>query len=156
MTPEAWDNYTKMLKQSSEAVWAVARYIHKNGVDVTVKATHIAPSMDQYKQYIDEGDIVIHRNNIQEIVEVKHQSWKWTQHSDIPWDRIIVCARKSYDRHTTKPSAYFLVNQQLTHALVIPTTTQDQWETKVIRDKVKSWDQEMYMINPLTIEFVEL
>ena len=42
MTPEAWDNYTKMLKQSSEAVWAVARYIHKNGVDVTVKATHIA------------------------------------------------------------------------------------------------------------------
>lgn len=156
MTPEAWDNYTTMLKKSSKAVWAVAQYIHSKGVTVTVPAVFIAPSKEHYNSYIDQGDIIIHRDNSKETIEVKHQSWDWTRHEDIPWDEIIVCARKSYDRHTQKPSAYFLVNKQLTHALVIPTSTHDQWTTKVIRDKVKNWDQEMYMINPLIVSFQQL
>lgn len=156
MTPEAWNNYTQKLKASSKAVWKVAEYLHSFQYTVTVPAVHIAGSPEEYADYIDQGDIILHRDSQEDIIEVKHQSWDWTQHSDIPWQQIIVCAKKSFDRHLQKPSAYFLVNQPLTHAIVIPTNTCDQWTVKDIHDKKKDWIQTMYMINPNNYQFILL
>jgi len=155
-TPEAWDNYKRNLKKSNDAVWAVARYIHEFTYTVTVPALRIAKDLSEYKQFTDDGDIILHRNGNEEKIEVKHQSWNWTEHKDIPWKQIIVCAKKSYDRHNVKPSAYFLVNKQLTHSLVIPTKTYHTWTVKDIHDKHKDWIQTMYMINPTLYQFVEL
>ena len=156
ITPEAWDDYQRKLRKSNDAVWVVARYMHKFTYSVTVPALKIAKDLSEYKKFTDDGDIVLHRDGKDEKVEVKHQSWDWTEHRDIPWDQIIVCAKKSYDRHSVKPSAYFLVNKQLTHSLVIPTSTYDSWTVKDIHDKKKDWVQTMYMINPLIYQFVEL
>lgn len=156
MKPEAWDNYTKMLRRSSDAVWVVARYLHNKGVKVTIPPVHVAPTVKQYNSYIDEGDIIIHRDGTQQVIEVKHQSWEWTSHKDIPWKNIIVCAKKSFDRHTNKPAAYFLVNKQMTHSLVISTHTSSQWHVRVVHDKVKDWHQTMYMTQPIKHEFIAL
>ena len=156
MTPQAWENYTTKLKESSKAVWKVAQYLHSFKYTVTVPAVHIAGSPEEYADYIDEGDIILHRKNINDIIEVKHQSWDWTSHSDIPWAEIIVCAKKSFDRHTQKPSAYFLVNKQLSHALVIQTENCGEWTVKDIHDKKKDWIQTMYMITPSNYQFIQL
>ncbi len=117
MTNEAWEDYVKNLSKSSGAVWRVAMYLHRFKYTVTIPALHIAKDLSEYKSKIDDGDIILHRDGNQEKIEVKHQSWDWTNHTDIPWNTIIVCAKKSYDRHNQKPSAYFLVNTQLTHAI---------------------------------------
>jgi hypothetical protein len=158
MTPEAWRDYTNKLRRSNEAVWAVAQYLHSFQYTITVPALHIAGSPEEYANYIDEGDIIVHREDqsFNDIIEVKHQSWEWTSHQDIPWQQIIVCAKKSFDRHLQKPSAYFLVNKQISHALVIPTNTCGEWTVKDIHDKQKDWIQTMYMIIPGNYKFILL
>lgn len=155
-TKEAWSDYKSKLLKSNDAVWSVARYLHSFKHTITIPALHIADSLDQYKEHVDEGDIILHRNGNKEKIEVKHQSWNWTSHNDIPWNSIIVCAKKSYDRHKEKPSAYFLVNQQLSHALVVSTQTYHSWVVKDIHDKQKDWVQTMYMIDPKRYEFKEI
>lgn len=152
----SWKDYTNKIRKSQDAVWAVARYLHSFTYTVTIPALHIAESPDQYNDYVDEGDIILHRDGNKDIVEVKHQSWEWTSHKDIPWKEIIVCAKKAYDRHTNKPAVYFLVNKQLSHALTIPTETYNTWSVKDIHDKQKDWIQTMYMINPNNYKFIEL
>ena len=156
MTNKAWDDYMKKLGKSSFAVWRVAMYLHSKKMTVTVPALHIADSKSKYRDFIEEGDIILHRDGEKEIVEVKHQSWDWTSHDDIPWNSIIVCAKKSYDRHDVKPSAYFLVNTQLTHAIVIPSSMYEHWFTADVHDKKKDWVQTMYKTDPAKYKFVEL
>jgi hypothetical protein len=156
MTNEAWNDYVKNLSKSSGAVWRVAMYLHQFKYTVTIPALHIAKNQSEYRSKIDEGDIILHRDGNEEKIEVKHQSWDWTSHKDIPWKSIIVCAKKSYDRHEDKPSAYFLVNTQLTHSILIPTSTYNLWTVKDIHDKKKDWIQTMYMINPNDYKFIEL
>lgn len=156
ITPEAWDDYKRKLRKSNDAVWAVARYLHNFTYTVTVPALRIAQDVSQYREFQDEGDIILHRDDQDNIVEVKHQSWEWTEHSHIPWPEIIVCAKRSYDRHKKKPAAYFLVNKQLSHSLVIPTSTYSSWTVKDIHDKQKNWIQKMYMIVPANYQFVSL
>lgn len=156
ITPEAWDDYKRKLRKSNDAVWAVARYLHNFTYTVTVPALRIAKDVSQYREFQDEGDIILHRDDQDNIVEVKHQSWEWTEHSHIPWPEIIVCAKNSYDRHKKKPIAYFLVNKQLSHSLVIPTSTYSSWTVKDIHDKQKNWIQKMYMIVPTNYQFVSL
>tara|TARA_R110000851_G_C12931126_1_gene551308 strand:+ start:133 stop:615 length:483 start_codon:yes stop_codon:yes gene_type:complete len=156
ITNEAWADYTKKLSKSSNAVWRVAIYIHNQGYKVTIPALHIAKSLSQYKDFVDEGDLILHREFKQEIIEVKHQSWDWVSHDDIPWKSIIVCAKKSYDRHEVKPSVYFLVNKQLTHALVVPTTMYEEWFVADVHDKKKDWTQTMYKTDPNKYKFIEL
>jgi len=156
MTNKAWDDYIKKLGKSNAAVWRVAMYLHSKKMTVTVPALHIAGSKSQYRDFIDEGDIIVHRNGKKDIIEVKHQSWDWTSHEDIPYRSIIVCAKKSYDRHEVKPAAYFLVNTQLTHAILVPSSTYDEWIVKDIHDKKKDWVQTMYKVEPSRHKFVEL
>lgn len=155
MTNEAWDNYKKNLEKSSLAVWRVAMYLHSFKYTVTIPALHVAQDQSQYKSFIDDGDIILHRDGNKEKIEVKHQSWNWTSHKDIPWESIIVCAKRSYDRHKEKPSAYFLVNQQMSHAILIPSSTYDQWWVEVVHDKKKDWRQTMYKTKPEHHEFIQ-
>jgi hypothetical protein len=155
ITDKAWSDYTNQLSKSMAAVWRVAIYLHSFKYTVTVPALHIAKDKSEYKDKVDQGDIILHRDGKNEIVEVKHQSWGWTSHEDIPWDSIIVCAKRSYDRHKEKPSAYFLVNTQLSHAILVPTSTYNSWSVKDIHDKKKDWVQTMYMITPINYKFIE-
>lgn len=156
MTNEAWEDYMKNLGKSSNAVWRVAMYIHSLKHKVTIPPLHIADSKNQYMDFVDEGDLILHRNDTEEIIEVKHQSWDWTTHDEIPWKSLIVCAKKSYDRHEVKPSAYFLVNNQLTHALVIPTSMYEHWWVEDVHDKKKDWVQTMYKTDPKKYKFIKL
>lgn len=155
-TNKAWEDYKGKLKRSNDAVWAVAKYMHSFTYTITIPALNIAKDLSEYKKFTDDGDIILHRDGRKEKIEVKHQTWDWTSHTDIPWPEIIVCAKKSYDRHSEKPSAYFLVNKQLSHALVIPTSTYHSWKVKEIHDKQKDWVQTMYMIDPKIYQFKEL
>ena len=156
MTNEAWSDYMKNLGKSSNAVWRVAMYLHSLKHKVTIPPLHIADSKNQYMDFVDEGDLILHRDGKEEIIEVKHQSWDWTTHDDIPWNSLIVCAKKSYDRHKVKPSAYFLVNTQLTHAIVIPTSMFEHWWVADVHDKKKDWVQTMYKTDPKKYKFIEL
>ena len=156
MTNKAWEDYMKNLGKSSNAVWRVAMYIHSLKHKVTIPPLHIADSKNQYMDFVDEGDLILHRDGKEEIIEVKHQSWDWATHDDIPWKSLIVCAKKSYDRHEVKPSAYFLVNTQLTHALVIPTSMYEHWWTEDVHDKKKDWVQRMYKTDPKKYKFIKL
>jgi len=156
ITKEAWKDYQKNLRKSNDAVWKIAIYLHKFGHSVTVPALQIAKDLSEYTSKVDYGDIILHRDGGKEIVEVKHQSWDWTSHDDIPWNSIIVCAKKSYDRHEVKPSVYFLVNTQLTHAIVVPSSMYEDWFVADVHDKRKDWIQTMYKTDPNKYKFIEL
>jgi hypothetical protein len=156
MTNKAWDDYIKKLGKSNAAVWRVAMYLHSKKMTVTVPALHIAGSKKEYRNFIDEGDIILHRDGKKEIIEVKHQSFDFTSHDEIPWSSIIVCAKKSYDRHEVKPIAYFLVNTQLTHAIVVPSSMYEHWFEADVYDSRKDWTQTMYRTDPNKYKFIEL
>lgn len=154
-TESAWDDYKSKLNKSSDAIWVVGRYLYEKGYAVTIPPLRVAKDLSQYRQFIDDGDLILHRDG-DEIVEVKHQSFDWVCRTDIPYESVIVCAKKSYDRHKVKPSVYFLVNKQMSHAIVVPTSTKEKWFTAIVHDKKKDWNQEMYKIHTSNINFIEL
>jgi len=49
-----------------------------------------------------------------------------------------------------------LVNKQLTHALVVPTTMYEEWFVADVHDKKKDWTQTMYKTDPNKYKFIEL
>ena len=72
MTNDAWTDYLKNLSKSSFAVWRVAMYLHSLKHKVTIPPLHIADSKNQYMDFVDEGDLILHRDGKEEIIEVKH------------------------------------------------------------------------------------
>jgi len=148
MNDENWKRYKSHISKSSSAVWAVAKYIHSLDISVTVNKTEVAPSKEEYYDYVDDGDIIAHTSSGDKIIEVKNVSLEFESHEDFIYDTFIVCAKRAFDRHETKPYAYFLVNKNMTHAMIVKSETKDSWQVKELKDhRYQNWEQKFYISN---------
>jgi len=136
-----FDKFKENLVKSQEGVNFAANYLLSMGHDVLVKATHIAPSREQWKDYTDSGDLYI-----QQRIEIKHLSAQFT---DSYWpfgSKFLVCAKHSFDQSTPKPYAYLYFSKDKDYVASVLATTRPHWYVEPRTDKrYEQYQQDFYL-----------
>jgi hypothetical protein len=138
------EKFIENLTGSMDAVWNVAMWwLQSIGYPVTVNPQSLAPTREQWKEYADQGDLVI-----QHRIEVKQISRAFTSAADWPFGRkFIVCARHSFDRAKPKPYAYIIVSADGLYYASVSVSTAERWyvETRADVRYGEDYKQEFYL-----------
>lgn len=154
------DNLRKFLNhldRSSIGVFTVALYFYNKGIDVRIGGLRKCTSEDDYMDFVDDGDMFIYKNNKSYRIEVKNLSAQFTSKEDWPFKDFIVCAKKSYDHASPKPSAYMILNKERTHMAVVKGSTCNHWG--VVRrtdNRYNNYSQDFYICDLDLIKWIEL
>lgn len=154
MSTAGHQKFVKRLKISETAVFKAALYFHQNGYTVQVPSRRICPDASQWKEYTDDGDLMILTEEGWLRVEVKCLNRDFTSAKDYPFRKIIVCACESFDRADPMPYMYMHFNRSCSHFALTKTSSKEHWESRLIHDKYYGDDyyQDMYLC---PLEYVE-
>lgn len=116
--------FRNAVDQSWDAVFAVARYIHRLGDwEVLIQPYRLRPSFERRDGYGDQSDLMARKHNSWRYVEVK---WKhtleFTSRDDFPYPTILLDRPEKGHAHS-----YFTCNRALTHAAIVDFKTRDRW-----------------------------
>lgn len=154
------ENHKKFLDHldnSTEAVFIVALYLHKKGLDVKIKAVQKANSHKEWKQYKDDGDIFVYKNGKPYRIEVKGLSCDFTSDKDWKFKDFIVCAKHSYDNAEPVPFSYMMLNKDKTHMAIVKTKTYPSWGVVKRKDsRYKDVTQEFYTCPINNVEWIKI
>lgn len=147
-----WEDFSRRFKASRPSVFKVAEYLNREkNCSVTIEALKLAPNRHEWREYQDDGDIIV---NDKHIVEVKGKTVDFTSREDFPWDEMIVANVASADRYSA--FAYFIVNKKLTHAGIIKGSSKPRWVKRMMQDNFRGTIELKYLCPIDLIEFVRL
>jgi hypothetical protein len=146
------------LIASEGAVWKAIRWLYgKLSCDVTIRGRKIRESISDISDWDDRGDLVIHRGQDPERIEVKRRSLHFTNLSNYPYPTVIVDVAHTFDRAEIKPTAYLIFNDHLTHVIVISTKkTRESWTRTERPDHGKNRVRTFYECPKELVYFYEL
>ena len=138
---EDFKRFINHLDESAGAVFRTAKYFYNKGIPATIQPMKKAKSYKERMKYTDDGDLMISQR-----IEVKGLSCSFTGRDDWKFgNKLIVCARHSWDLASPKPYAYMLWNKERTHVAIIYGNTRPHWTVAKVRDKrYQNVEQEMY------------
>lgn len=147
------DRFISHLSVSYDAVWAAARWLSNLGYSVNISPSVVKDVGDDFIRGIDNGDLYISQR-----VEVKHRSLDFTGAHDWPFgDKIIVCAKHSFDLACPKPYLYLMLNRDKTHIAIIKSETSNFWTVEKVKDKrYENVKQECYFCHLKYVKFRKL
>lgn len=122
------------LLESRPSMFVVGLWLHRKGYSVEIPAFRIAPSIEVWADYLDDGDVFAfaHRD-VRHRYEVKHLKEPFSTRASWPFgNRIFVDKKRKVESAKAEVMAWVTVSQDLRALAVIPRNTHDQWElTKV-------------------------
>jgi hypothetical protein len=127
--PEQDAQFVARLKKSSGPVFAAARYLHALGdLEIYIGPQRIRPSFADREDYRDDGDMRVRKVGRERWmkVEAKGRTFSFTCAEDFPHPTFYM-ERPNRIARNGVAYAYFVVNQELTHAAVIYGATSPQW-----------------------------
>ena len=141
------------LVNSVPAQFAVARWMHMKGFDISIDGFKYAPDVG-YDEYSDDGDITTPKG----IVDVKHlQSNNFTDVFDHGYDSAVAGFKLSIDKLLAKGLyASIFVSTSMKHAYIVKASTKDQWTVKDMPDKVTKLWKPSYMADFSLCCFIDL
>lgn len=147
--------FLKHLRESSEAVRRVAKWLASTGAEVAVPETREASTASEWKEHADDGDIFV-KNPLRRI-EVKHLGVSFTNCHNWPFKDFIVCGKEAFDRAAPSPFAIIILNKEMTHAAVVMGVSQQQWWVERRRDRrYQNYSQEFYVTHPEGVSYHEI
>ncbi len=143
------------LTYSTEGTMAIAKWFVDNGIDVFIKGIKKAPTRAQWKKYADKGDTFICKEGIWNKIETKRLSIDFTNKRDCCCkDKLIICAKHSYDNAKRKAHAYVITNDKMTHVAIVRNSSASEWYTDVKKDsRYVGYCQEFYLCPIDLVEF---
>jgi len=111
----------------------------------------LAPDPDFADEYKDIGDIIV---NGKHIIEVKGRNMLFYDRDSFIYNEIIVANVASADRYNA--FAYFIVNNEITHAAIIKGETKKKWVIRNIYEEEKNTWEEKYLCHKDLAEFIIL
>jgi hypothetical protein len=153
---ETHEWFLQRLKESSTAVFCIARWLYSKGWSVTIPATKYAPHGVDVMDYVDNGDLYIQRDGEQERIDIKHLSTDFTCANDWPYDVAIVSSKYPVERADPQPKAYIFVNPSMTHVGIIWNKTREHWFPKDIPNKITKKMETFYVCPVNLVDFREL
>jgi len=128
------------LRDSTDGVFSVAKWLNRFGYEVVVKPTREAPRHEDWESYADGGDIYITQR-----IEVKRLGVNFTDNTWPFGDKFIVCAKHSFDRSVPRPFAYVITSSDQRYAAVVKSETSGQWKVDKRNDsRYEGVSQEFY------------
>jgi hypothetical protein len=129
------ENFGRRLADSWAAQQAVAAHLEAHGCTVwlrpPVKATD---HPEQGHEDIDLGVLYEGWTSVRR-VEVKGRNLRFRSCADYPWPTAIVDEVEKFDSKVPAPWRYYLVNADLTCALVVPVaSTREHWQRTTLAD----------------------
>lgn len=110
------------------AVFRVALWFNFQGFGTDIPEPRFAPSLADCADYLDNGDLFLHRQQEHMRVEVKHRpDMHFTGAADYPFPTVYFSSPDAVERHGDDVDAYFCVNAAMTHAVVIERSTRKHW-----------------------------
>jgi len=148
----SWSVFTKRFINSRSAVFKVAEYLNREkNCSVEIPAMQLAPDPDFADEYKDIGDIIV---NGKHIIEVKGRNMLFYDRDSFIYNEIIVANVASADRYNA--FAYFIVNNEFTHAAIIKGETKKKWVIRNIYEEEKNTWEEKYLCHKDLAEFIIL
>lgn len=137
---EQHQKFQVRLDNSRHTVFCIAEYLHHCGFSVRIDEFVYAQNAADWQNNVDKGDIKIRRKNGKiDIVEVKGTNRLFTGPHDWGSDFAIVAKKESVERFDLpkykKPMAYFIVNHDNTHAVIIKWDTRPHWRLEPFKYK---------------------
>lgn len=138
---ENFERFREHLATSEKGVRFAADYLLSLGHDVLIKATHCAPSREQWKEFADDGDLYI-----QQRVEVKHLSADFSSNHWPFGKKFLVCAKHSFDRSKPKPFAYLYFSRDRKCVASVLGSSRPHWYVEKRTDRrYENYEQEFYL-----------
>lgn len=152
--------FVNHLEQSKYGVWLVADWLNsRHKFDVTITANTVSNGYEDRMDHVDRGDLYISKPTTEQMrVEVKSLSAEFTCKDDWPFgEKLIVCAKHSYDNSDPKPYMYVLLNKAKTHAIIIKGVNHDKWTVRTYPDKrYEDMVQDFYISSVEDVTFIKL
>ena len=150
---EVRQGFNSRMHESHDAVMRAVHWLTSRGHTVTVSGVNVAPSADQWRDYVDGGDLFI-----QQRVEVKRVSHNFTCADDWRYGKnFIVCGKNAFDRAVPVPHVFICMSQDMTHAAVVDVAkTRSSWWVDTKDDKNYSAPQTFYMVDTSKVTFVKV
>ena len=146
------EQFLRDLEASKGPVELIASWFRSLGKEVIVPELSKAPDKEQWKDYIDHGDLYVDGHR----VEVKGLSCNWTCAADWPFKDFLVCAKHSYDLADPKPHGYIYLNKAMTHIATVKSETYSKWGYRSVFDWRFDQTQVTYCIDPGWVKFAKL
>jgi len=134
-------DFMQRLKKSNEGVQRVAHWMMGRGLQVDVPATKYADKLENYNQYKDNGDLILHHKGKSHIIEVKTVRYRFFDNTN---GKIWICNKKSFDRYDVKPYAYCIIHIREPKLLMIKTSTKDTWRIEEGYDPHRGYSYQVY------------
>jgi hypothetical protein len=139
------------LMESQESVQLVADWLRGSGYRVWMPELRIRPDAAVRSAYSDHGDLLI-----AERVEVKRRpDLSFTCAADYPYrGGIIVDVCHSWDKASPRPLAYVILDNDASHAAIVPRHTASQWQRVRRFDRERGREREFYICPLVHVSFI--
>lgn len=129
MNKNSTEAFLNRLDKSRHSVFAVAKYLHHAGYNVTIPAFDYRPPDSNWEDHTDNGDMYIWREQEdRQRIDVKHVNLEFTCTQDFPFDRMLVSDIRAIKRANPFPLAYIIVNKNCTHMGIVWAKTKEHWK----------------------------
>jgi hypothetical protein len=119
------EEFYAALRESWGSVFVVAKWLHKNGHDVSIPISRDVP---------DSGDIFANKpNSPVKRIEVKGRNISFTCALDWPYADMLVSNEAAVKRAWDSDPHYVILNAEMTHVALILPETKQYWKI------VKKW-----------------
>lgn len=120
------DRFLARLAASSEAVFAVARWLHRAGRRVEIPPIAFSPTAGDAEFFVDRGDLYVLEAGVRKTIQVKRIRREFTCAADWPFrGEALVGNRRSVERVVS--SAYVTVSSDLRCAAIVGEETRPLW-----------------------------
>jgi len=140
------------LKKSDYCTRKIVAWFRKMGHNAVAKKMAIRPTIDEFADYSDQGDIFVGEKR----VEAKQRMIDFNSKEEFPYPTIIVDATHCWDKATPKPYAYVLTNKQMTCCLIVRGSTRKDWTERQKWDRFKKRMRSFYECPIILTEFRKL
>lgn len=148
--------FVRYLLASIDPQFAVAKWLHHQGVDVSIGGLKVQPEDDHTSNYSDGGDIITPKG----LVDVKHlREVKFTNSHDFPYAQATAGFKPSIDKLIAlDPGLYaaFFVNADMSHAYIVKTDTKPFWTYRPVKDAVTGMMKDSYFVDLMHCKFIDL
>jgi hypothetical protein len=145
--------FLKHLDQSTDGVLSAAKWLSKRGYSVTMPPTTSSEKYADRMKHVDKGDLFINLR-----VEVKTLSYTFTGRDDWMFgDKLIVCAKHSFDNADPKPYGYIIQSADLKHVAIVHSSTFKHWYVEQKTDRrYEDYTQDFYFCPMDLVKFFKV
>ena len=144
--------FLRELKKGHNWQLWVGYLLLKEGFAVRVSSLATRPDHDSIDLYGDDGDVKVTFPGKTVVLEVKSRNLYFTSIDDYPYQTAFVDRVNTWRRKAdNKPVAICLVSQPTGAIVVVPTSSESSWLVETVRDRVREYDRDYYLVNKICL-----